>query len=105
MSETDHGKTLSQHLYDDQVGTMFVFPHFCRASKIETHVNEEFILTALTMTDLKRTLRKGLSESVHGKRVRCETQHEPMFFVDHGSAAIFDTGASKSVIGKSGWSN
>ena len=105
MSETDHGKTLNQHLYDDQVGTMFVFPHFCRASKIETHVNEEFILTALTMTDLKRTLRKGLSESVHGKHVRCETQHEPMFFVDHGSTAIFDTGASKSVIGKSGWSN
>ena len=52
MSETDHGKTLNQLLYDNQVGDMFVPSHFCRAPKTETRVNEEFIC-ALTMTDLK----------------------------------------------------
>ena len=48
---------------------------------------------------MKQTLKRGVKKL--GKRVRSDSPPlEPVFFVDHGSIAILDTGASKSVIGK-----
>ena len=49
---------------------------------------------------MKLSLKKGLRDHMSGTRVRRDLHHEPVFFVDHGSSAILDTGASKSVIGK-----
>ena len=74
--------------------------NFCGYSNSETRVNEEFIFAALSLSDMKHVLRRGLREQLRVKHGRREPPLEPILFVDQGVSAILDTGASKSVIGK-----
>ena len=99
LMEPDLVMMTAHESHDDQAGKEQCPPNFCWDPKRDAHVNEEFVFAALSLDAMKRSLKKGFSESM-GKRVRHETRFEPMFFVDHGSTAILDTGASKSVIGK-----
>ena len=101
MSSTNLGKNASETMDDRQVGSPTVPTEFCWDSKRETRVNEEFNFAALSLRDMKQTLKRGVRDLTLGKCVRSESPPlEPVFFVDHGSVAILDTGASKSVIGK-----
>ena len=101
MSSTNFGKNASETMDDRQVGSPTVPTECCWDSKRETRVNEEFIFAALSLRDMKQTLKRGVKDLTLGKRVRSDSPPlEPVFFVDHGSVAILDTGAGKSVIGK-----
>ena len=100
MLLTDPGMSSTGNFEDSQAGAGNKPTKFCRYSETRIRVNEEFVFAALSLQELKQQLRRGLGGLTLGKRVRHEDPHEPMFFVDHGSVAILDTGASKSVIGK-----
>ena len=100
MLLTDPGMSSTGNFEDSQAGAENKPTKFCRYSETRIRVNEEFVFAALSLQELKQQLRRGLGGLTLGKRVRHEDPHEPMFFVDHGSVAILDTGASKSVIGK-----
>ena len=101
MDSTDHVPSeLNQKWKDRLVEALKYSSHLCRDSETETLVNEEIIYAALSLNSVKLSLKKGLRDHMSGTRVRRDLHHEPVFFVDHGSSAILDTGASKSVIGK-----
>ena len=97
---TTPGEDVLSDMMNSQVGEESPPSQSFGDSNSETRVNEEFIYAALTLDQVKQKLSRGLRGHVFEKRLRCDSPFEPVFFVDHGSVAILDTGASKSVIGK-----
>ena len=79
LMEPDLAMMTEHESHDDQAGKEQCPPNFCWDPKRNAHVNDEFVFAALSLDVMKRSLKKGLSESM-GKRVRHETRFEPMFF-------------------------